>query len=206
MTRVAVVHYSSTGNTHRLAVAAAAAAEKEGAEVRLLRIADPHPDTVVPGTEAAVGEHAAASQDIPEAALDDLEWAEGIIVGTPVRFGLPASAVLRFVDATAPLSVPGKLQNKAVTAFTSGSAPHGGAETAILSLHNAFAHWGALIVPNGSTEPILFQPENGNPYGTASVSRNRPGNVHEDNLRSVEFQARRLTTIASALARGLADA
>ncbi|GIH67984.1 flavodoxin family protein [Sphaerimonospora thailandensis] len=199
MTNVAVIYYSTTGNVHRLAGAAAAAAEKVGASVRLRRIPVPGEEVHVPGTEDAAAAHRLTTGHIEEVALEDLEWADGILIGTPVRFGLPAAAVARFIDTTAGLSIPGKLRNKAVSAFTSGSAPHGGQETAILALHNAFCHWGSLIVPNGSTDPVLFRPGNGNPYGSANVSRNRPGNVHEDNVAAVGYQARRLTEIAGVL-------
>ncbi len=199
MTNVAVIYYSSTGNVHRLAVAAAEAAEAAGAQVRLLRIPQPAEDSYVPGTEEAAEALRISTADLPEATLDDLDWADGILFGTPVRFGLPAPAVLRFIDTTAPLSIPGRLANKAVSAFTSGSAPHGGHETTILALHNAFCHWGSLIVANGSTDPVLFQPNNGNPYGSSAVSRNRPGQVHEENLAAIAFQARRVTEVAAAV-------
>ncbi|AXI78502.1 flavodoxin family protein [Peterkaempfera bronchialis] len=202
MTNIAVIYYSSTGNVHRLAEAAATAAEKAGAEVRLRRIADPAEETHVPGTEDAAAAHRAGTRDLPEASLDDLDWADGILIGSPVRFGLPAAAVSRFIDTTAPLSISGGLADKAVSAFTSGSAPHGGHETTILALHNAFCHWGSLIIANGSTDPVLFRPENGNPYGTSAVSRNQPGRVHEENLAAVEYQARRVVRVA-ALARAL---
>jgi NAD(P)H dehydrogenase (quinone) len=198
MTRVAVIYYSSSGNVHKLAVAASAAAEKEGAEVRLRRIPELVPDPPVIDRDAWV-EHRTATADVPDATLDDLDWADAILVGTPVRFGLPAPQLLHFIDTTARLSIPGRLQNKAVSAFTSGSAPHGGQVTTILALHNAFCHWGSVIVSTGSTEPVLFEPTNGNPYGASSVSRNQPGNVHKENLAAVEFQARRTVAVAAAL-------
>jgi len=205
MTKVAVIYYSSSGNVHKLAAAAAAAASKEGAEVRLRRIPELVPEPPVIDREAWA-EHRTATDDIPDASLDDLDWADAILIGTPVRFGLPAPQLLHFIDTTAQLSIPGRLQNKAVSAFTSGSAPHGGQVTTILALHNAFCHWGSLIVSTGSTEPILFEPTNGNPYGASSVSRNQPGNVHDENLAAVEFQTRRTVAVARALAKGFADA
>ncbi|MFI2431538.1 flavodoxin family protein [Streptomyces sp. NPDC018693] len=204
--KITVVYYSSTGNVHRLAEAAAEAAEKAGAEVRLRPIAELPTDTVVPGTEDAVAAQRDAVRDVPVATNDDLVWADGILIGTPVRFGLPAAPVSVFLDATAPVSIPGLLADKVVSAFTSGSAPHGGQETALLSLYNAVCHWGSFVVANGSTDPVLFREENGNPYGTSSVTRNRPGNVHEDNIAAVEFQARRIVRAAGIVGRGLAAA
>ncbi|MED7949835.1 NAD(P)H-dependent oxidoreductase [Streptomyces sp. BE303] len=202
MTTIAVVYYSSTGNVARLAEAAASAAEKAGAEVRLRRIADLPDDTYVPGTEDAARELRERTADVPVVDLADLAWADGILIGSPVRFGLPAAPVLRFIDSTAPLSIPGGLADKAVSAFTSGSAPRGGHETTILALHNAFCHWGSLILATGSTDPVLFRPNNGNPYGASAVSRNVPGQVHEENIAAVEYQARRVVRVAGVV-RGL---
>lgn len=198
MTKVAVIYYSSSGNTHKLATAATEAATQEGAEVRLRRIPElvPNPP-VIDRTEWEA--HRAETASIPDATLDDLAWADAILLGTPVRFGLPAPQLLHFIDQTAQLSIPGELTNKAVSAFTSGSAPNGGQVTTILALHNAFCHWGSVIVSTGSTEPVLFEPNNGNPYGASSVSRNEPGNVHPENLAAVRFQTRRTIAVAAAL-------
>ncbi|GAA4770922.1 MULTISPECIES: NAD(P)H-dependent oxidoreductase [Streptomyces] len=204
MLNIAVVYYSSTGNVHTLAEAAAEAAVKAGADVRLLRIPPLPSETVVPGTEDAVAAHGEAVRDVPEATPEDLVWADGILIGSPVRFGLPAAPVSVFLDSTAPVSIPGLLADKVVSAFTSGSAPHGGHETTLMALYNAVCHWGSLIVANGSTDEVLFRPENGNPYGTSSVTRNRPGNVHEDNLAAIGFQARRVVEVARLVAAGKA--
>lgn len=204
MINVSVLFYSSTGNVLRLAEAAAGAATKAGAEVRLCRV----PELVEePATtdRQAWRRTAAAVAGLPTATLDDLELADAILVGTPVRFGLPAPQLLHFLDTAAAPSIAGRLADKAVGAFASGSAPHGGQVSAVLALHNLFCHWGAVIVPTGSTDPVLFRPSNGSPYGTANVSRNEPGNVTEDNLAAVEFQARRTVAVAAALKAGLRD-
>lgn len=205
MTNVAVIYYSSSGNVHKLAAAAASAAESVGADVRLRRIPELVAEPPVIDRDAWAA-HRTSTEDIPDATLADLDWADAILFGTPVRFGLPAPQLLHFIDTTAQLSIPGKLTNKAVSAFTSGSAPHGGQVSTILALHNAFCHWGSVIVSTGSTEPVLFEPNNGNPYGASSVSRNQPGNVHDENLAAVEFQARRTVAVAAALAKGFESA
>lgn len=198
MTNLAVVYYSGTGNVHRLATAAAAAGERAGATVRLRRVAEV--ETQPPTTDRdAWAKHAAETADVPVVTHDDLSWADALMFGTPVRFGLPAPQLLTFLDGTAPLSIPGELADKVVSVFTSGSAPHGGLETTIMALHNTFCHWGAVIVSTGSTEQVLFAPSNGNPYGASNVSRNQPGNVTEDNLAAAGFLARRTTRIADAL-------
>ncbi|MFE9257815.1 NAD(P)H-dependent oxidoreductase [Streptomyces sp. NPDC006879] len=209
MTKVAVIYYSSQGNVHQLAVAAAQAAEKAGAEVRLRRTAELSTETIVPGNDtwnAAWAEHLDAVADIPEATLDDLEWADAVIWGTPGRYGLPAASLKQFIDQTLPLHSKRGLLNKVMSSFTSTATLHGGQESTLLSLNNAFYHWGAIIVPPGVADPIQLAPTNGNPYGVSSVSRNEANNVDGDNLAAIEYQARRTVEIASALVRGLASA
>lgn len=201
MTNVAVIYYSSTGNVHTMAAAAAESAEKAGAEVRLLKVAELAPESVVAGNQAWA-DHAAATADVAEATLDDLEWADVILFGTPTRYGLPAAQLKQFIDTTGGLWFQGKLVNKVVSSFTSTSTAHGGQESTLLALNNTFYHWGSIIVAPGFADAVQFDPANGNPYGASSVSGNSPANVAEANLASVEFQARRAVEIASALKRG----
>ncbi|MFY1675611.1 MULTISPECIES: NAD(P)H-dependent oxidoreductase [unclassified Streptomyces] len=194
MTNVAVIYYSSTGSTHRLAVAAAEAAHEQGAEVRLRKVAE-----FAATGRAGASEHAAATADIPEATLEDLEWADAVLLGSPVHFGLAAPQLMRFINTTSTLSIPGRLLAKAVSAFASGSAEHGGQVTTILALHNAICHWGSVIVATGSTDPVLYEKDNGNPYGAGTVAGDRPGFVHEANTRAIAYQTRRTIEVAAAL-------
>ncbi|RFU83396.1 NAD(P)H:quinone oxidoreductase [Streptomyces triticagri] len=204
MTNVAVIHYSSTGNVHSMAQAAAQSAEKAGAEeVRLLKVAELAPAAAVEANEAWAA-HTAATADVPDATLADVEWADVLLFGTPTRFGLPAAQLKQFIDTTGGLWFQGKLVNKVVSSFTSTSTTHGGQESTLLALNNTFYHWGSIIVPPGFADPVQFDPANGNPYGASSISGNDPDNVAEANLAAVEFQARRAVEIATALRIGFA--
>ncbi|MCY0936754.1 NAD(P)H-dependent oxidoreductase [Streptomyces sp. H34-S4] len=198
MTNIAVIYYSSTGSTFKLAEAAADGAAKAGAEVRLLRIAEIAPNGEAAGREGSAG-HQDATRGIPVATLADLEWADGILLGTPVHFGLAAPQLMHFINSTSRLSIEGKLLNKAVSAFAAGSAAHGGQVSAILALHNAITHWGSVIVSTGSVDPVLYKPKNGNPYGASAVVGANPGQVPEENLEAAAFQARRTLEVASVM-------
>ncbi|MFJ8208391.1 NAD(P)H:quinone oxidoreductase [Streptomyces sp. NPDC096033] len=205
-TNVAVIYYSSTGNVHKLAETAAAAAEKAGAEVRLRRIAETAPADAI-AYNPAWGEHLEATSHVATATLDDLEWADAILFGTPVRFGLPAAQLKGFLDTAGGLWYQGKLINKVVSSFTSSNTTHGGQESTLLSLNNVFTHWGSIIVPPGYADPVQFAESNGNPYGASSVSGGTGTTPPtDDNLAAVEFQARRAHEIATALKKGLAAA
>ncbi|MEU5126358.1 NAD(P)H:quinone oxidoreductase [Streptomyces mobaraensis] len=202
MTNVAVVYYSSTGNVHKMAEAAAAEAEKAGAAVRLRRVAELAPQSAIDRNEAWAA-HVATTRDVPEATLEDLDWADAVLFGTPTRFGLPAAQLKQFLDTTGGLWFQGKLVNKVVSSFTSSNNTHAGQESTILALNNTFYHWGAVIVPAGFADPVQFERANGNPYGASSVTDNVPGNVHPDNLAAIAYQTRRVVEIAKALGAAL---
>ncbi|GGM33313.1 TrpR-binding protein WrbA [Longimycelium tulufanense] len=209
MINVAVIYYSSTGNLYKLAAAAADAAEEARAQVRLRKAPELSAESIVPdnpGWTEAWAEHAAVTRDIPDATLDDLEWADAVLWGTPGRYGLPAGPLKQFIDLTLPLHSRRGLVNKVMSSFTSTATLHGGQESTILALNNAFYHWGSIIVPPGVADPIQLAPTNGNPYGVSAVSRNKPANVDEDNLAAIRYQARRTVEITSALVRGLSAA
>ena len=45
----------------------------------------------------------ALAQAAAEASLDDLDWADVVLFGTPTRFGNVASQLKAFIDTTGPL-------------------------------------------------------------------------------------------------------
>src|SRR3954469_6667930 len=112
MPKIAIVAYSSTGNTWRIAEAAAEGARSVGAEVRLRRVAELAPDAAI-DSNPAWRAHVAAPRDVPVATPDDLEWADGFLLGSPTRFGLPSSQLKQFIDLCGGKWAAGRLQDKA---------------------------------------------------------------------------------------------
>jgi NAD(P)H dehydrogenase (quinone) len=196
---VAVIYYSATGTVFELAKAAATAAEKAGAEVRLRKVRELAPDEAIASNEG----WAQATQHVVEASLADLEWADAIILGAPTRYGLPAAQMKQFLDTTGPLWAQGKLINKIATSFTATSTRHGGQESTILALNNTFYHWGSIIVPPGYADPIQFA--SGNPYGASHTSNNGQDMPGEVELGAIEFQTKRAVEIAETFQRGRAE-
>ena len=196
---VAVIYYSSTGNVHQLAEAVAEGAEKAGGQVRLRRAAELAPQAAV-ASNPAWAANAEATADIPEAQLDDLKWADVVLLGTPTRYGNIAAQLEQFIDTTGPLWQSGALADKVYGAFVSTGTAHGGQETTLMSLATLFHHWGGVIVPPGYTDAIQFR--TGNPYGTSHVAGNGPpGDVETEAAR---YQARRAVDTAAALKAGRA--
>ncbi|NJP97707.1 NAD(P)H:quinone oxidoreductase [Nonomuraea sp. FMUSA5-5] len=195
---VAVIYYSATGTVFQLAKAAATAAEKAGADVRLRKVAELAPEEAI-ATNQGWSDHAMATQHIVTAALNDLEWADVVLLGAPTRYGLPAAQMKQFIDTTGPLWSQGRLVNKVCSSFTASATAHGGQESTILAMNNTFYHWGCVIVPPGYADPVQFQA--GNPYGTSHVSQNGEIPPGEIQLSAMEFQTRRTIEIAQALVR-----
>ena len=202
-TKVAIIYYSATGSVYALAKAAAEAAEKAGAEVRLRKVHELAPKEAIESNEGW-SKHALLTENEPEASLDDLEWADVVLLGSPTRYGLPTAQLKQFIDTTGPLWGQGKLVNKVASSFTSAGTAHGGQETTITAINNTFYHWGAIIVPPAYADPIQFQA--GNPYGTSHVSNNGATPPGETELAAIAFQTRRAVEIATALKAGLAAA
>lgn len=197
--RILVTYYSSTGSVHRLAEAVRDGAESAGAEVRLRRVAELAPPEAVASNPAWAQHHSETENRIPVASLDDLEWADGYAFGTPTRYGAPAAQLKQFIDSASSLWQAGKLADKPVTAFVSSAEQHGGQEATILSLNNVFYHWGAVIVPLGYTDDIVYA-AGGNPYGTSWPAGYPSTMPDETVLECARYQGRRLVRFAELLA------
>lgn len=199
MSKIAVVYYSSTGHVHQLAAAIQAGAESAGAEVRLRRAPELAPEAVIRSQDAWHEHYVATKDTVPEATNDDLDWADGIALGSPTRYGLPSAQLKQFLDQTGPLWGTGKLADKVATSFTSSQNAHGGQESTILAMNNVFYHWGTIIVPPGYTDPLLFA-AGGNPYGSSYPSGDEgPEGIPAEYLTAAEYQGRRLAEYATKL-------
>ncbi|MFD0822247.1 NAD(P)H:quinone oxidoreductase [Micromonospora zhanjiangensis] len=199
-TTAAVIYYSATGVTYQMARAAAEAAERAGAEVRLRKVHELAPEEAI-NSNAGWQAHRLETQDVPEATLDDLEWAEVVIFGTPTRYGVMAAQLKQFIDASGPLWARGALVNKVFAGFCSTATAHGGQEATLLSMFNVFYHWGGIVVTPAYTEPSQFV--SGNPYGGSHTSNNGELPPDENALAATALTARRAVQIGGALRAGL---
>lgn len=195
---VAIVYYSATGTNYKLANWAAEAAKaNESCEVKLLKFAETAPQEAIAQNEDWAAHHQ-ATQDIPNVQLDDLEWADAIIFSIPTRYGNFPSQVGAFMDTTGGLWASGKLADKIVTGMTSASNPHGGQETTLQSLYKTMHHWGAIVIPPGYTDKILFE-AGGNPYGTSVTAGKEMGPATKE---AVTHQVTRTIKFASWIQQG----
>jgi NAD(P)H dehydrogenase (quinone) len=196
MTKMLIAFYSRGGATEALAKAVAEGARNSGAEVRLRRARE----LVGPEIMARVNGWAEAAACMNDAygapTVDDAIWADGIVFGSPTRFGGASSELRAFIDSLGGAWFHGKLNGKAGSAFSASSVLHGGNESTLLTLYNTMAHLGLIIVPTGYADPAMFK--GGTPYGaTAVVPPN--GAPTEDDLTAARYQGRRVAEVAAAL-------
>jgi NAD(P)H dehydrogenase (quinone) len=129
--KILVVYDSRTGNTEKMAHAVA-----EG-----LRAA---------GVEPVV-------RKVDEANVDELLQVQGLILGSPVYYGLPTAKIKAFIDES--VKFHGKLEGLVGGAFCSAGGTHTGSETTIMALLEALMIHG-MVVQGTSAK---------NHYGAASV-------------------------------------
>lgn len=197
--KLAVIFYSMGGTNYQLAKWAKESAKANGAEVRLLKVEELAPQSVIDANEGWK-KTVDATKDVPIATSDDLDWADAIIFSVPTRFGVMASQMKQFLDIQGGLWGQGKTVNKVVSAMSSAQNAHGGQEATILSLYTAMMHWGAIIVPPGYTDDSVFA-AGGNPYGT-SVTVDQDGEMVEDVEAAVKHQVKRTLTVAGWVKEG----
>ena len=195
--KLAVIYYSMTGNNYKLASWAGEAALDVGAQVRVLKVSELALQSVIDANPAwkLNAEH---TEDVPEAALSDLEWADAIIFSSPSRFGNIASQLKQFIDLTGGLWFQGKLANKVVSAMSTANISHGGQEQTILHLYTTMYHWGAIVVAPGYTDPVLME-AGGNPYGTSATIA-ESGMIDAGKVqKAVAYQTKRTLEVARKL-------
>ena len=192
MAKIAIIYYSATGTTYKIARAIEEGAKQAGAEVRVLKVKELAPEEAIASNEGWSA-HRLETQNVSEATLDDLEWADAIILGTPTRYGLPSAQLKQFLDQTGGLWGQGKLVNKIGSSFTSVATTHGGHESTLLAINNVFYSWGSIIVAPSYADPIQFQ--SGNPYGSSFTSQNGTVAPDEVALNAARFQGKRVAEV-----------
>ncbi|MBJ7288693.1 NAD(P)H-dependent oxidoreductase [Williamsia sp.] len=198
MTKLAILYYSATGHGTAMADRLKTAAEAAGAEVRVRHIAETTDPSVFAENPAWKSNYE-ATKDLPAATGDDIVWADGVILGSPTRFGNTAAPFQAFIDTLGGLWAQGKLADKAYAGFTSSQTAHGGQEATLLALYTSVMHWGGVVVAPGYTDGIKFA--DGNPYGVGHVTgANNTDELSSATLDALDHLATRVVTVAGKLA------
>jgi NAD(P)H dehydrogenase (quinone) len=195
---VLIAFYSRNGSTEALAKSIAEGAQSAGAEVRLRRARDIVAEEIIQKVPGWAENRDRMYKEYEAPTEEDAVWADGIILGTPTRFGNVSAELKAYIDSLGGLWFQGKLNGKAGSAFTSTSTMHGGNETTITSLYMPMAHLGLILVPLGYADPVMFSA--GTPYGASSVSGPSSDQPPTDkDLEVARFQGKRVAQIARVL-------
>src|SRR5215468_9662496 len=135
--------------------------------------------------------------DIPVCTLDDLRAADGVIIGSPTRYGNMTAQMKQLIDSTASLWLKGELEGKPAGVFTSTASTHGGQETTLVTMMIPLLHLGMLIVgvPYSAKGMLHTEARGGTPYGATTIA----GGQGELQPRSEDLD------IAQALGRRVAE-
>jgi NAD(P)H dehydrogenase (quinone) len=164
MTDVLVLYYSRSGSVAELARHICRGVESvAGVSARLRTV--PPVATVTQVAEPPVPESGA-----PYATLEDLRECDGLVMGSPTRFGNMAAPLKHFLDTTGALWVSGAMVGKPAAVFTATQTQHGGNESTLLSMMLPLLHHGMLLVGLPFTEEALQRTTGGGtPYGASHV-------------------------------------
>ncbi|HEY9081405.1 NAD(P)H:quinone oxidoreductase [Magnetovibrio sp.] len=169
MNKILVVYHSSYGHIETMASAIAEGAKSvEGVEVTLKRI----PELMTDDAMAAAGMKIEQAAEL--ATPDELADYDGIIFGTPTRFGNMSAQMRSFLDQTGGLWMKGALIGKVGSVFTSSAVQHAGQETTITSFHTTLLHHGMVVagVPFSVAElSNTDEMSGGTPYGASTIAK-----------------------------------
>lgn len=198
MTRILVLYYSSYGHVRTLAQAEAEGARSvPGTVVDIRRI----PETVPPTVRQDAGYQ---TDDTPEAAPAILAEYDGILFGTPTRFGMMAGQMKQFLDQAGALWAQNALVGKVAGVFASTGSQHGGHEATLLSTQIPLMHFGMLIAGLPYTFACQTSRKGiigGAPYGAGTIA-GADGALRptETDLAGARFQGAHVARIAAAMA------
>ena len=201
--KILIVYYSMYGHVLKLARAAAAGAQTvAGAEVLLRRVQELDSNLAKLQGSKHAQEALAQQQDIPIATMDDLRAADGVIFGTPTRFGNMCAQMKQYFDGAAELWLTGALEGKPAGLVVATATTHGGQETTCLTMMAPLLHLGFIVVGVPYSTPGMLHTEGrgGTPYGATTVAggRNDLEPAPED-LAIAEALGRRVADVAKKL-------
>ncbi|HVS23646.1 MAG TPA: NAD(P)H:quinone oxidoreductase [Gammaproteobacteria bacterium] len=190
---ILVLYYSRGGRTAALARHAARGVESTGAIARVRTV-----PPVAPTTTTA--EPPVPGDGPPYAELADLVDADGLLLGSPTRFGNMAAPLKHFLDSTSELWLAGRLVDKPAGVFTATSSAHGGQESTLLSMMLPLLHHGMLLVGVPYTEPALFETRTGgSPYGATHLATPWNTALSKDEITVAHALGARVARIAQRL-------
>ncbi|MGH1539896.1 MAG: NAD(P)H:quinone oxidoreductase [Arenicella sp.] len=165
MAQILVVYHSRLGSVQAMAdLISRGVASVTGCEA-ILRTVPKVASTIVEP------EPAIPASGPPYVTLEELSDCDGLLLGSPTRFGNMSAEMKFFLDSTSKLWMSGALSGKPAAVFSSSSSMHGGQESTLLSMMNPLLHHGMIISGIPYSEPALAKTTTGGtPYGATHVA------------------------------------
>jgi NAD(P)H dehydrogenase (quinone) len=201
--KVLITYYSLYGHTYQLARAVEkGVASVAGIEAVFRRVAE------FEAVEKATAESRHANQlrkeqgAVPVCSIEDLREADGVVFGTPTRYGNMTAQMKQLIDSTGSLWLKGEMEGKPAGFFTSTASTHGGQETTLITMMIPLLHLGMVIVGLPYSAPAMIHTEGrgGTPYGATTIAgaSNELAPKPED-LQQAEALGRRVAEITRKL-------
>ena len=191
--RILVLYYSRKGRTAELARYAARGVESAGGEAIIRTV--PPVSTTIEAIDPPVPDSGP-----PFAAVADLESCDGLLLGSPTRFGNMAAPLKYFLDLTSDLWLRGALVDRPAGLFTTTSSLHGGQETTLVSMALPLIHHGMLWVGLPYTVPAVNNTRTGGgPYGASHIAAEWNQTISEEERTLAVELGGRVTRLAIAL-------
>lgn len=198
--KIMVLYYSMFGNNFLLAKAVCQGIEDAGGESILRTVPELLPQQIIESNDK-IKKAKAMQKDISLVKLEELEKIDGIILGSPTRFGNMCAQLRNFLDQTGSLWAKGALIGKPAGVFCCTASLHGGQETTLISMMFTLLHHGAIIigVPY-SVKELAETKGGGTPYGpTAVVGERGDQPPTETDLKIAQELGKRVTEAAKKL-------
>ena len=193
--QILILYYSRHGSVQQMAQLIARGVEEIPGVEAVLRTVPPV-STVCEAVAAEIPDSGA-----PYASEEDLQDCNGIVIGSPTRFGNMAAPLKYFLDGTSTPWLSGALSGKPAAVFTSSASMHGGQETTLISMMIPLLHHGALLlgIPYSETN-LLHTQSGGTPYGASHVSgHNNDKAITKEEAELCKALGRRLASTAQKL-------
>ncbi len=198
MSEILILYYSRHGSTARLA-------EQIARGVNAVDDCEARVRTVPAVSSTAEASSPPVPDDGPPyVSKDDLTTCDGLIMGSPTRFGNMAAALKFFLDSTGAEWLSGTLSGKPAGVFTSTSSMHGGQESTLLTMALPLLHHGMLLVGVPYSEAALSRTvTGGTPYGASHLAPEQTATeLSDDEAAVARALGRRVAEIARRLKRG----
>ena len=194
MIDILILYYSRSGHVLSMAEHIAHGIESiEGCSAKLRTVADI--STVCETTEDSI-----PTQGHLYATNDDLRQCDGLVLGSPTRFGNMAAALKYFIDQSSEVWLSGSLIGKPAGVFTATGSLHGGQESTLLSMMLPLMHHGMMILGLPYNESSLMTTtDGGTPYGASHLTgSNNDRPISENEAYLCKILGQRVASTAKA--------